>query len=371
MSEIRVNNLSNEDSTSGPIISGITTFSSPYFFIPPVGNTAERPDYPDKGALRFNTDSKHLEYFKGDTIGWTEIEASNDELNGGTRGVFMGGHNEPDPSSAYDIIDYITISTLGNAIDFGNLTATEMEGNAFSSSTRGFHFGGDPADNEIERITFASTGNAVDAGDLTATSKTGIGLANATRGIAYLNNGDTINYYTMAASGNAVDFGNASFSGGANGMGCASSTRGVYGGVFVSPAAVNTLDYITIATTGNASDFGDLTNLRYAGAGASNAVRGVFMGGYVSPTTNNTIDYITIATLGNATDFGDMATTTYLNSGCASSTRMVSGGGYVSPTTINTIEYVEIMTTGNAVDFGDLTQKRRHLESCSNGHGGL
>ena len=50
---------------------------------------------------------------------------------------------------------------------------------------------------------------------------------------------------------------------------------------------------------------------------------------------------------------------------------MVSGGGYVSPTTINTIEYVQIPTTGNAVDFGDLTQKRRHLESCSNGHGGL
>ena len=95
------------------------------------------------------------------------------------------------------------------------------------------------------------------------------------------------------------------------------------------------------------------------------------MNGYVSPTTNNTIDYITIATLGNAKDFGDCSVTTYLNAGCASSTRMVSGGGYVSPTTINTIEYVQIPTTGNAVDFGDLTQKRRHLDSCSNGHGGL
>ena len=371
MSEIRVNNLSNESSTGGPTITGITTFSGTNFFVPPVGNIAQRPENPEKGSLRYNTELGVLEYYRGDTIGWTEIEASNDELDGGYRGVFMGGHNEPDPSSVYDIIDYITISTLGNAIDFGNLIATEQEGNAFSSSTRGFHFGGDPADNEIETIVFSSTGNATDYGDLTATSKTGIGLADATRGIAYLNNGNTINYVTMAATGTAVNFGDASFSGGANGMGCASSTRGILGGAFVSSSAVNTLDYLTIQTTGDTSNFGDLTNIRYAGSGASNSVRGVFMNGYLAPTVTNTIDYITIATLGNAIDFGDCVTALYLTAGCASSTRMVSGGGLVSPSITNAIEYVEIMTTGNAVDFGDLTQKRRHLDSCSNGHGGL
>ena len=62
MSEIRVNNLSNESNSGGPTISGITTFSSPYFFVPPAGNTAERPDNPEKGSLRFNTDTAHLEY---------------------------------------------------------------------------------------------------------------------------------------------------------------------------------------------------------------------------------------------------------------------------------------------------------------------
>ena len=45
--------------------------------------------------------------------------------------VFLGGHNEPDPSSVFDIIDYITIATLGNAQDFGNLIAAEQEGNSF------------------------------------------------------------------------------------------------------------------------------------------------------------------------------------------------------------------------------------------------
>ena len=64
MSEARITNLSNESNTGGPTISGITTFSSPYFFIPPVGSTKERPENPEKGSIRFNTDSGHLEYFK-------------------------------------------------------------------------------------------------------------------------------------------------------------------------------------------------------------------------------------------------------------------------------------------------------------------
>ncbi len=48
MSEARVNNLSNESNTGGPTISGITTFSGTNFFVPPVGNTQQRPENPQK-----------------------------------------------------------------------------------------------------------------------------------------------------------------------------------------------------------------------------------------------------------------------------------------------------------------------------------
>ena len=43
--------------------------------------------------------------------------------------------------------------------------------------------------------------------------------------------------------------------------GVASATRGIFGGgYFPSPAATrDTLDYVTIASTGNATDFGNLT----------------------------------------------------------------------------------------------------------------
>jgi len=90
---------------------------------------------------------------------------------------------------------------------------------------------------------------------------------------------------------------------------------------------------------------------------------------YPSPdASTNVINYVTIATLGNAIDFGD-CTANHYTAGSSSPTRMISGGGGTPYT--NAIQYVEIMTTGNAADFGDLSTTRRHLESCSNGHGGL
>jgi len=375
MSEFKASGFSDEFGSSGPNIVGLTTFTSPYYFVPPSGSTAERPSSPPPGMLRFNTDIGRLEVWRNDH--WATILGESPNLGNqnvtnsaggtGTRAVFMGG--QKDGTGVFDIIDYITIATLGNAQDFGNLLASEQEANAFSSSTRGFHFGGDPADNEIETFVFSSTGNATDFGDLTATSKTGVGFANATRGIAYLNNGNVINYVTMAATGTAVDFGDATFSGGSGGMAVSSSVRGVFGGIYVSPAANNTLNYITISSTGNAQDFGDLSTTKHSGSGASNPIRGVFMNGYTGSAKTNNIDFITISTLGNSQDFGDTTAANYYTAGSASSTRMVQGGGG-DPVT-NTMDYVEFATTGNASDFGDLTQDRRHLESCSNGHGGL
>ena len=90
MSEVRVNNLSNENNTGGPTISGITTYSGRHFFVPPQGTTAQRPDDCEPGSLRFNTDTAHLEYFRGDTIGWTEIEAELTEPLGGGTGSNQG-----------------------------------------------------------------------------------------------------------------------------------------------------------------------------------------------------------------------------------------------------------------------------------------
>ena len=39
-----------------------------------------------------------------------------------TRGIFAGGYTYPSPSVTYNTIDYVTIVSAGNATDFGDLT---------------------------------------------------------------------------------------------------------------------------------------------------------------------------------------------------------------------------------------------------------
>ena len=69
----------------------------------------------------------------------------------------------------------------------------------------------------------------------------------------------------------------------------------------------NTLEFITIATTGNAIDFGDMTAEQSQTNTCSSSVRGVFPGksGPAPSFALNNIEFITFATTGNAQDFGD------------------------------------------------------------------
>ena len=387
MSEIRVDSIGNESNTGGPVLSGITEFSGQQYFIPPKGTTAERPQDCPPGSIRFNTDSAHLEYWNGSV--WLEFEASSEELGdqnnsnstGGTghRALFGGGYAPSDVNT----IDYITVSTLGNAQDFGDLTVRRRPGGAVSSSTRAIWWGGRQVgltpSNTIDFVTISSTGNAQDFGDNATRLQFGVAVGNATRGVyggGYEHSpaSDVTNnlyYITIASTGNSIDFGDVSSGHHHLGTGCASAIRGVFaGGVDTPNQPINTIDFITISTLGNTQDFGDLTSLRFGFGGCSNAVRGVFGGGSttVSPVTKtNIIDFITIASTGNATDFGDRTIADFYNGAASSPTRAVFSGDYQ----VVTMDAVEIMTTGNAFDFGDLTQGRLQNVGTSNGHGGL
>lgn len=320
------------------------------------------------GQLRYNTDSNKVELYDGSQ--WTEVQASRPDLNGGARGVFGGGTTP----TIVNTIDYITISSTGNASDFGDLLTSRHTLSSCSSNTRGIFGGGVTSSNTnvIEFITISSTGDAADFGDLTVARPTQ-GCSSSTRGIfaggyvvpvgPTLN---TIDYITIASTGNAQDFGDLTTVRLWVGA-CASPTRGIFGGG--QPSVSNVIDFITIGTLGNATDFGDLSQIRGQAAGCSNATRGLFGGGQ-TPTNVNTIDFITIATIGNAVKFGDLTQTRQGNAACSSSTRGVWGNG-ATPTIVNTIDYVAILTQGNAVDFGDLTVARTAAAACSNAHGGL
>jgi hypothetical protein len=82
-----------------------------------------------------------------------------------TRGIMAGG----EAPSRVNTITFITLATLGNPQDFGDLTAGRNDQDASSSSTRGFIVAGNNGSitNSIDFITFSSAGNAQDFGDLT------------------------------------------------------------------------------------------------------------------------------------------------------------------------------------------------------------
>ena len=82
----------------------------------------------------------------------------------------MGG-NEPNPSSS-NVLQYIEIATIGNALDFGDLTSVRNFSGGCSSPVKGICAGGNSGASAftaaIDIFTIAAKGNASDFGDLTA-----------------------------------------------------------------------------------------------------------------------------------------------------------------------------------------------------------
>ena len=217
MSEFRIDQIKSQDATRGPDVAGITTFTGTSGIVMPSGDTAYR--------------------------------------GGRGRGIFGGGYNP----TLFNIIEYITIASTGDAVDFGDdLSATKGFVTSASSSTRGLTAGGYAPGyvNVIDYYTISSTGNAFDFGD----------LLRARRGIA----------------------------------GASSNTRGIwFSGTAAAPSNDPTKDieYITISSTGNASAFGELDESRVWSAAFSSPVRGVCGGGRIGSSSGiNSIEYVTIST---------------------------------------------------------------------------
>ena len=403
MSEFQSSNFKKEQGGGAPDFLGKTEFTSPYFFVPPSGDTASRPQSAAPGTLRFNTDIGGLEVYIGDTIGWRTIQrADNQYLGGGTgsnagtgtRGLIAGGYDADQSSgqSRTNIIDQITLTTLGNAVDFGDMNVGASSSGVLGSRTRFLQAGGfmqgSSIGNRIEFNIFSSTGNAIDFGDLMEANEASSGVSDGVRGVFMgggnpsPTGGNRIQYVNIATIGDAIDFGDTTHSWYA-GFGFANTVRGIAGGGQTpdSPNNMNNgIDMITIRTTGNATEFGDLTlnsGGRYAAGGASNATRGLIAGGRYNPGTyTNAIGYISISSLGNEIDFGDLTLARWeIHGGMASSTRACFQGGdspgIPSASADNRIDFVTIATTGNAVDFGDTNDHRRGMMSATNGHGGL
>ncbi len=338
------------------------------------------------GAMRFNSDSQKLEYWNGGA--WFQIKTFSPNLGdtqspAGARGIiFFAFDNSNNPK----MVDYITIPSQGNAIDFGDMTGNAtFYGGGVSSNTRAVYFGGSTPSgsyktDEIQFITISSTGNSQDFGDLTGEVQYNpVGVSNQTRGIrcggatAPTSSFNILDFVTIATEGNAIDFGDMvrerRFATSAN-----TPIRGFVTGGGDGPTVFADTELITIPTTGNSFTFGDLgNNQQNSNNGVICSLTRACIGGGSTPSHIKTIKKFEMSSLGDHQEFGDLSSIRLYMAGCSNPVRGVFCGGnsQPSPAYVNTMEYINISTGGDAVDFGDRTEQGSYNTGVSNAHGGL
>ena len=353
MSDLRINNITDRLGQHGPDFVGVCTVSSTGAFVVPSGPTEHR--------------------------------------GGRGRGVFACGALTPGYSS---VMDYVEISSTGNATDFGDASfiGHPCDGGG-SSTTRGVWAGAYTPSftTAIDYTIISSGGGSYDFGELLPERAIARGACTSDGTIAVWGGGNygsgpdrtnTLQYVTIATMGGAAHFGDLTAASEHVG-GCSSPTRGVYilgYGSSTGPASpdtnwINVLDYITFASKGNAIDFGQKTWKGYATGGCASNTRGVFAGGYTPGNTRtNIIEYVTFASLGDSLNFGDLTAAMGELAGTSNCTRGIFGTGTtVTPSTtrVNTIDYITIASTGNAADFGDLTLARSGGAAMGDNSGGI
>ena len=331
-------------------------------------------DRPTAGTTRFNENLGSLEFYTGvewksvnsrvdmgnmgravwicgmspnynDSVGFINIQTKGNEQAGGvsvhgnsinhagcasrTRGVWAG---EQSPGGYTGDIDYLTLASVGNTIDFGDLSqARATYGGSFSSSTRGVWAGGynntlspSPSVNTMDYVQIGTLGTALDFGDMRQKQYNHTAASSPTKGFIFsgsLGDGNEIQMSNIASTGESM------------------TEVGV-----------------------TAHDQGSM-------AACSNSVRAVIFGGSPSITMIQSFDMIS---LGNAVVFGDLSAVRMLGAAVADGTRAVSVSGR-NPSNVNIIEYVEIASGGSAIDFGDMTDGdgRQKFMGVSDSHGGL
>ena len=159
----------------------------------------------------------------GNALDYGDLAVARSDFDGcssPTRGIFGGGGTTPSAGDRGNVIDYITIQTTGNSSDFGDLTVKRSHLDAGSNAIRGIFVQGintTPSTtpvNTLDYVTIATLGNAVDFGDAVvsvygravSTSPTRLVAACGSSGSADF---EEMDYIQIMTTGNAVDFGDA------------------------------------------------------------------------------------------------------------------------------------------------------------------
>ena len=213
-------------------------------------------------------------------------------VSSSTRALVAGGY-DIDTTATVTSIDYFVMSSSGGGNDFGDLTEASNAFGGLSNDTRGIYGGAYPSYSgtlssviiattgsaslvsRTEFVSITSLGNSQEFGNLSVTRNAVGGSSSSTRGLSMggltPSLSDVIDYCTIATLGDFTDFGNLTAAR-RSGASCSSSTRGIHG-AGTTPTNLNTIDFVTIASAGNATDFGDMT-YSARGVGGNSDVHG-------------------------------------------------------------------------------------------------
>ena len=341
-------------------------------FMPPVGGTADRPTDVKPGMVYYNKDFKTIEFWDGNF--WKQV----DNTTRSGRAVFAGSSGDAGEKTS----EFVNISSLGNGVMFGEFANNFASGGrgyhgGCASETRGIIGGGwqpGAAYNNIDYFTIASAGDTIDFGNLSVSKGELDWCSNSTRGLTAggekvpFANTNTMDYIQIATIGDSLDFGDITTARRDGGMTSSPIHGFLMGGI--ASSTVDTIDKITISNTGNGIDFGSLTAINYPDSSVvSNGVAGFIMGG-IGNDTIETIDKFNFASGGNAIVFGNLLIGRRNSAGASNFVRgLCAGGG--NPSAHNVISFITMSSAGDAQDFGDLMVVRTSFAGLSDSHGGL
>ena len=178
---------------------------------------------PGNAAAQTNTIDYITTQSQGNAVDFGDLsqKGSTNCCSSPTRTVMMGRYGSP--YGRANFIDYITTSTLGDSSDFGDMTIDTNAVQTVANAVRGVGCGGgndSPLPNQTnvcEFITLATLGNAQDFGDLTVGRQSMAAASSLLRGVigAGYNvsptsgNTNIMDYIQIMTTGNAIDFGDA------------------------------------------------------------------------------------------------------------------------------------------------------------------
>jgi hypothetical protein len=375
--EIRISGETTVSSSSTITGGKLETLTVTDKFAVPLGDTNSRDGTPEAGTTRFNQDFGTLEFFDG--VNWKTV---NSYARGGAAGraVFGKGGN-PNTLQPYQ---YLNINTRGRSEYFGESTNSNyISCNACGDGIRGL-WGGNISANQdvIEYITMASAGDAIDFGNLTQGRDSGSSTSSSTRGlwsagisrVPSTSGSNVIDYVEIQTLGNALDFGDLFFTSTSGNGVVSSGIRGFFqsGGY---PATNNGINMVTIASKGDAIDFGDLSYYAAYKGGFSSSVRAVIGGGmavYPATPTDQQDTYI-MASAGTVTNFGNLTVARHSPGGASTHVRGIYAGGSApnDGTALAVVDSVIIASDGTAEDYAELSTPLTFGGGVSDSHGGL